>query len=196
MESDYTALLGKILNTYSPVAQEDTALIFDNGSIQSYSKDDIVFHENRIDQYEYFQLEGISHRFNLDSDRQRVTTGIYQNECIITPHVSRTSNQNSIFSLQALTDCTYLKVPVDIFRTLHETNAAIGVMAQSVMEREFAKILSFEVLFRTTAAKDRLLYFRANYPQLENIIPHSIIASFLGITPVSLSRLRNELTNQ
>jgi hypothetical protein len=62
------------------------------------------------------------------------------------------------------------------------------------VEKEFIRSLNYEVLFRSYTAKDRLLFFRTHYPSLENLIPHTIIASFLGITPVSFSRLRNELS--
>ena len=77
-----------------------------------------------------------------------------------------------------------------------DQNPQIRRFGQSVVEREFTTSLNFEVLFRSHSAKDRLLYFRENYPALENMIPHTVIASFLGITPVSFSRLRNELAKK
>jgi hypothetical protein len=196
LQKDYTLILSRILNNYAPVSHAAVELIFDNGNIEAFRKDEIVFHEKRFDAFEYFQLEGVSHRFNVDSEMQPLTTGIYQNEIVITPHFTRTTNSQSIFSLQALTECTYLKVPAGTFRDLSEQNQQIRMFGRAVVEREFIRSLNFEVLFRSFAAKERLLYFRANYPQLENIIPHTIIASFLGITPVSFSRLRHELTKK
>ena len=43
------------------------------------------------------------------------------------------------------------------------------------------------------AAKERLIEFRNKYKILENLIPHTDIASYLGITNISLSRLRKDL---
>lgn len=196
MQKDYTIILNRILNAYAPVGQAAGELIFQNGSVEVFRKDEIVFHEKRFNAFEYFQLEGVSHRFNVDSDVQTVTTGIYQNEIVITPHFTRTTNSQSIFSLQALTDCSYLKVPAGTFRDLSDQNQQIRIFGRAVVEKEFISSLNFEVLFRSHTAKERLLYFRANYPLLENIIPHTVIASFLGITPVSFSRLRNELAKK
>lgn len=196
MQKDFTIILNRILNDYSPVGQAAVELIFEHGSIEMIRKDEIVFHEKRYNAFEYFQLEGVSHRFNVDSDMQTVTTGIYQNEMVITPHFTRTSNGQSIFSLQALTDCCYLKVPAGTFRDLSNVNEQVRMFGRAVVEQEFITNLNFEVLFRSHTAKERLLYFRANYPLLENIIPHTVIASFLGITPVSFSRLRNELAKK
>lgn len=194
MEAKYTAALGRIIQDATPVNQKAIELLFAEGAVETFQKGEIVFHERRLDTFEYIQLEGISHRFNLDNDGNQVTTGIYQNEAVITPHVSRNVNQQNIFSLQALMTSTYLKIPADKFWILMRQHPTIESFAHATMVKEFSNVLSFEVLFRTSTAKDRLLYFRAKYPMLENIIPHTVIASFLGITTVSLSRLRNELT--
>lgn len=196
MQKDYAIILSRILNAYAPVGQAAVELIFENGNVEEVRKDEIVFHEKRFNAFEYFQLEGVSHRFNVDSDTQSVTTGIYQNEIVITPHFTRTTNGHSIFSLQALTDCSYLKVPAGTFRDLSDQNQQIKMFGRAVVEKEFIRNLNFEVLFRSYTAKERLIYFRTAYPLLENIIPHTVIASFLGITPVSFSRLRNELAKK
>lgn len=196
MESDYSTTLGAILNTYSPVSQSGVDLVSDHGSLQSFKKNEIIFAERKYNAFEYFQIQGISHRYNTDTDLQTLTTGIYLNQTVITPHFARTINGQSIFSLQALTDCVYIKVPIGSFDDLREKNQQIRAFGQRVVEKEFIRNLNYEVIFRSYTAKKRLLFFRTNFPGLENIIPHTIIASFLGITPVSFSRLRNELTKE
>lgn len=195
-EKDHTALLGAILNAYSPVSPSIVQLVLENGIYQSYKRNEIIFSEKRYNAFEYFQLEGIAHRYNTDENQQVLTSGFYQNETVITPHFARTTNSQSIFSLQALTDCQYLKVPVGTFDELRDAHPSVRAFGQRVVEKEFVKSLNHEVLFRSYTAKDRLLYFRANFASLENLIPHTIIASFLGITPVSFSRLRNELAKK
>jgi CRP-like cAMP-binding protein len=196
LDKDYTAILGSTLNAYSPVARSIVQQIMDNGLIQPYKKGEVIFSEKKYNAFEYFQLEGISHRYNTDEDQQLLTTGFYLNETVLTPHFARTTNGQSIFSLQALTDCLYVKVPVGTFDDLREHHPSVRAFGQRVVEKEFVKSLNHEVLFRSYTAKDRLLYFRANYPLLENLVPHTSIASFLGITPVSFSRLRNELAKK
>jgi len=185
-------ILERILNAYSPVTPAGVALVMENGSIEACRKNDVVFPEKRFNAFEYFQLEGISHRYNSDEDQQALTTGIFMGETVITPHFTRTQNSQSIFALQALTDCVFLKVPAGTFSQLMDQHDQLRRFGRSVVEKEFVKGLQYEVIFRSFSAKDRLTYFRTHYPNLENIIPHTVIASFLGITPVSFSRLRGE----
>jgi CRP-like cAMP-binding protein len=68
--------------------------------------------------------------------------------------------------------------------------------------REFGNmVLHFELLTKVEKeiglaslnAKERLILFREKYHFLENLISHVDIASYLGITNISLSRLRKEL---
>ncbi len=191
-----TSKLSEILNGISPVSQQTVELIVDNGSFQSYNKNEIIFPEKRYNAFEYFQIEGVSHRYNKDETGQMITTGIYAGGIVITPNFARSINSQSIFSLQALTDCLFLNIPIGTFDELRRNNPQIWSFGQRVIEREFIRHLNYEVIFRSFSAKDRLLFFRTNYKLLENIIPHTVIASYLGITPVSFSRLRNELAKE
>jgi CRP-like cAMP-binding protein len=162
------------------------------GEVRSFSRNEVVFAEGRYNAYEYFQLDGVSHRYNTDSEGMEVTTGIFQYERVITPHFTRTQNGHSIFTLQALTDCTFLQIPAGAFRELMDSDQRLLLLGRVIVEKEFIRGLTYEVLFRAATARDRLTHFREHYPGLENIIPHTVIASFLGITPVSFSRLRGD----
>jgi CRP-like cAMP-binding protein len=196
MSDNYANLLDTILASYSPMNALAVNLIWENGNLEFYKKNELIFSERKYNAFEYFQLEGIAHRYNTDADQQLLTTGLYVNDTVITPHFARTTNGQSIFSLQALTDSTYLKVPIGTFDELRASNQAIRAFGQRVVEKEFTRSLSYEVLFRSYTAKERLVYFRRNFPGLENRIPHTVIASFLGITPVSFSRLRAEVAKE
>ncbi|MEM6343465.1 MAG: hypothetical protein AAF927_06275 [Bacteroidota bacterium] len=61
------------------------------------------------------------------------------------------------------------------------------------MQNELLQKVDKEIGLASLKAKDRLIKFREEYPQLENLIPHPHIASYLGITNISLSRLRKEI---
>ncbi len=186
-------VLSRILSAYRTVPPHAAEKIMAAGEVTVYHKNDVVFGEGKYNAFEYFQLEGVSHRYNTDSEKQEVTTGIFQKERVITPHFTRTRNGHSIFSLQALTECTVLQVPSGVFRTLMDEDPQLLLVGRAIVEKEFIRGLTYEVLFRAATARDRLAHFREHYPGLENLIPHTVIASFLGITPVSFSRLRSEV---
>ena len=63
----------------------------------------------------------------------------------------------------------------------------------AVMRSELTRRMRREIALATFTAKQRLEGFRTDYPELEDQISHSMIASYLGMTPVTLSRLRNSV---
>lgn len=71
-------------------------------------------------------------------------------------------------------------------------NLEIRAWGNEVLKHELALKVKREIQLASLNAKGRLLKFREQFPLLENLVPHPAIASYLGITNVSLSRLRKE----
>ena len=105
VEKDNVTKFGRILNKYSPVSPSTIATVVDGCSLQSFKKNQVIFAEKKFNAFEYFQLEGITHRYNMDEENESITTGLYIGEEVITPHFARTINSHSIFSLQAELNC-------------------------------------------------------------------------------------------
>lgn len=72
-------------------------------------------------------------------------------------------------------------------------NLEIRDWGNSILKEELIKKTDKEISLASYTAKERLLQFREEYAILENLIPHPIIASYLGITNISLSRLRSDI---
>jgi CRP-like cAMP-binding protein len=167
-------------------------LFSESCTIKYYTKNDIIFSVDKKNSNEYFLIDGVIHRFNINEDGEKVTTGFYLANSVVTPHFARTIKGKSIFSLQALTEIQIAEIPVTIFDNLRFTNEEFEIFGQKVIEEELSKSILTDIAYRSSNAKQRLLLFRKTYPNLENLIPHNYIASYLGITNVSFSRLRGE----
>jgi len=79
------------------------------------------------------------------------------------------------------------------FEELMINNLEIRRFGNTVLRNELTRKVDREIGLASLSAKERLLKFREEYPLLENLIPHTHIASYLGITNISLSRLRSNL---
>lgn len=152
-----------------------------------------IFTEGKKNDFEYFLISGIAHRYNTSDKGDLVTTGFYMSKSVITPHFARTNQGKSIFSLQTLTDAVIAEISVKEFDNLRYNIQEFQKFGQRIIETELTRTFFNEITFRSYNAKGRLLTMRKQFPNIENLIPHNIIASYLGITNVSLSRLRNEL---
>lgn len=171
-------------------------LFIDITTLKEYPKNTNIFVEGRKNDFEYILISGVLHRYNFFDKEKMVTTGFYMPNSVITPHFARTNKGKSIFSLQALTDVVVAEVPVKELDNLRNNNKEMQEFGQRIVENELAHSCFNEVIFRSYSAKERLLMMRKWFPNLENKVPHNFISSYLGITNVSFSRLRNELSRK
>jgi len=79
------------------------------------------------------------------------------------------------------------------FESLMIENIEIRHFGNTVLQNELISKVEKEIGLASLTAKERLIEFRKKYRLLENLIPHTNIASYLGITNISLSRLRKDL---
>lgn len=189
-------VLDKILNENGIKSPENRKLFRELAAIKTYSKNREVLAEGKKNDMEYLLLSGVLHRYNISDKGDIITTGFYLPGSVITPHFARTTSGKNIFNLQALTELNLVEIPVEVLDKLRTEYAEFREFGQRVLETELSRTFFNEVIYRSYNAKERLLAMREQYPNLENLVPHNVIASYLGITNVSFSRLRNELSKK
>ena len=188
--------LSDILNDFGIVSTFSKQLFLDKADVVELPKNHNIFLEGKKNHFEYILISGVVHRYYISDKGDTVTSGFYMPKSVITPHFARTNNGKSIFSLQCLTDVVLAEILVADLDNLRYTNKEYNEFGQRTIEAELARTFYNEAVFRSFNARERLLTLRKQFPNLENLVPHNIIASYLGITNVSLSRLRNELARR
>lgn len=160
-----------------------------------FQKGDTFIRAGKINTTEYLILEGICRSFLENVKGQEVTLSFFNSSKTISPNLTRTKNLISILNVQALTDIKLASFPtLELMRLMNE-NRAIEMWGNGILQKELMQKVSKEINHISLGAKERLLTFRKEYPLLENQISHSYISSYLGITNVSLSRIRKEISN-
>ena len=144
------------------------------------------------DQSEYILLRGIVRTFLLNTEGKEITLSFFEENTILPPYVTRTEKGKSLLYCEALTDCTFAEMDAKAFEVLMIKNLEIRDFGNTVLRQELLNKVHKEIRMASWTAKDRLAQFRKDFSMLENRIPHPMIASYLGITNVSLSRLRKQ----
>ena len=110
--------------------------------------------------------------------------------------MARSFNARSIVNFQALTELEIgafkAKGLVELIREQEELRG----FANSVLQKELVIKSNKELQNASLNSMDRLILFRKQYKNFENLVPHACIASYLGITNISLSRLRGNLAKK
>ncbi len=100
------------------------------------------------------------------------------------------SGEPSTVSIQALKDCELLVAAFSEFQKLYDSYPCWERAGRLLTESLFMKKARREHEFLTMSAWERYQSLLREYPDLEQQVPQYHIASYLGITPVMLSRLR------
>jgi CRP-like cAMP-binding protein len=141
---------------------------------------------------EYFVLEGYCRSYVLNPEGEEITLSFFKKGNVITPHLIRTRDDISLMNYQALTKTELIEFDAGEFLNMMIQNLEIREFGNTVLRNELVRKTDLEITLASQTAAERLESFRKEYGMLENLIPHPIIASYLGITNVSLSRLRGK----
>ena len=164
-------------------------------SISLVKKGNTFVKKGKINTKEYIVLNGICRSYIINSSGSEVTLSFFSANTAISPNLTRTVSNHSILNIETLTDVQLATFSSEDLMNLMTTNREIEGWANAVLQKELLQKVKKEINQNSLKAKERLLNFRDQYPALENLIPHTYIASYLGISNVSLSRLRKELSN-
>jgi len=183
-----------IINNIYPISQGSLLDIEQLVELEKFSKGKIFISKDRRNTKEYFVLGGICKSYLINPEGKEISISFFLEGTIITPHSIRTSNNISNQYFKALTDMELASINAKGFETLMIENIDIRNFGNAVLQNELKSKVEKEIGLASLTAKERLIEFRDKYNALENIIPHTDIATYLGITNISLSRLRKELS--
>lgn len=161
-----------------------------------------LFSEVQLKKHDYFTQEG-----EYSSKLAFLSKGIMRaffrnnlgreyNKTFFTPltfvaaYSSVTTKQKNLINIQCLTECLILVADFNKVTSLYKDFPKIESLARILAEYKFALKEKREIELVTLEAKERYDIFRQEYPDLENQISQYHIASYLGVSPTQLSRIR------
>ncbi|MFN8346978.1 MAG: Crp/Fnr family transcriptional regulator [Spirosomataceae bacterium] len=95
--------------------------------------------------------------------------------------------------IQAITNCTYIVLTKETMKELSMTIIEWDTIISKITTKTMAEKVDKISIMMTEDAKERYLSFLEKFPKIANRIPLSYLASYLGITQSSLSRIRKNI---
>ncbi len=172
----------------SPIGEIEKSVTY-----QNIHKGEVFVEKGHGNHSEYFVIEGICRSFLISPSGEEITISFFTENSVISPFTTRTRFGKSLLNMEALTPLHVGVIDASIFEDLMVNNLEVREFGNAVLRNELAEKVNKEIGMASASAAERLVAFRKRYPLLENLVPHTTIASFLGITNISLSRLRREL---
>ena len=184
-------LFTRVFNKNAPISPGVLEKLFSLFDIYTIDKGNEIVSQGKTNSKEYFLLSGILREFTVDENGIETTLDFYAGGSTIVPNFCRKINNRSILTVQALVKSIVAEIDTSVFVNLRNEYAELDKFSSSVIINLYRSKLQKQIFHATKSGKGKLEQLRKDFPGIENQIPLSYISSYLGITNVSLSRLRN-----
>lgn len=148
--------------------------------------------EGKIARELYFILKGLI-RLYYTKDGEEITGFIFREQLFASSYDSFLRQVPSIQTLETLEESDLLVIGYTRMQQLYEELPKMHILARKVAEQRFINAQMMLSSFILDSPEERYRKFEEQHGDLLLRVPHHMIASYLGITPVSLSRIRKRL---
>lgn len=192
MYNNFNRLLSEILG----VPEDQIQLCAEFYKLKSFKKGDVLLREGEISSSKYFVEKGLLRMYSIDKVGKEHVIQFAPEGWLISDSTSQLLNEKSRFFIEAIEDTDVIEIEDDFFNRLALVYPEVANKNQTLMINHIRNLQSRVNALISTTAEERYLDFLKKYPNIMLRVPQWMVASYLGITPESLSRVRKELANK
>jgi CRP-like cAMP-binding protein len=169
-------------------------LVLDNMSTPTrLKKEEHLVQRNAVFEQEVFIEKGIMRAYVLDDEGNEKSVAFFTEGAFMSIASLRTKNGRSLYHYQAMCDTEVLLFPSKALQAFFSNKPYLSHIGSAIKAKEMERLSNRDLCLLQVKAKDKYLNFLKSYPNIELHISQKHIASYLGITPVSLSRVKASL---
>lgn len=179
------------LSRYIIITEELEKAINKSGFIKSYKKGTVLLEEGKLSNECYFIIKGCVRSYYLKNGEEK-TIEFYTEEQAITSSVYGL-NKPSTYYLECIEDTiagvSNPEFEEDMYRKFPELESLSRVLGEAIMAKHIETFADFKM----NSPEERYLNLLKTRPDIIQRVPQHQIASYLGIKPESLSRIRKRI---
>jgi CRP-like cAMP-binding protein len=171
----------------------DLQLIFNAHKFKTFKKGAFLLEKGQISNAYFCVEQGLVRSYVYDYNGNDITTGFIGRNEIAIDVVSLFTRVPSEEYFQALTDCECYMIDLETFQELYHSIKGLNEWGRAWMSGSLFELKQRTIAMITHSATERYRKLQAQHPQILQQAPLKFIASYLGVTDSSLSRIRKEL---
>lgn len=152
----------------------------------------ILLNECEVSRYGYFIRQGCLRLCFNNKGRDVTFQFFFENEAVSSLESFRTG-EPSLFSIESIEPSTVYVISRKVFEEIFMGNPEYAAFIQETMTKRMAHYARLFMSFIKNTPEERYRELLENSPHIIRRVPQHYIASYLGITSVSLSRIRNRM---
>lgn len=196
VHKEYQKLIDFISN-WVDLLQIDIERLQSKLSIEVYDKGDVIIKQEQVCKSLKFVISGVYRVYRLKEGKEITSYFNYASRNpLVASFVSLLKEQPSNEIIECIVPGKLISIPYSDWVSFYKVSSSFNTFGR--LMAEFNYVLAIERIesLQYQSASERYNIFIKQYPNLLNLIPHHYIASYLGVTPESLSRIRKSSLKQ
>ncbi|RTL59196.1 MAG: Crp/Fnr family transcriptional regulator [Sphingobacteriales bacterium] len=186
-------LLRKQIQLFTPLTDEDWELLEPHLSIKTIHKNKLFVQEGKKATNIGLVLEGMFRQYYTKDGEEKTTYFFFENH-FISGYISCITGKPSVLSIEALSDAVCITFPYTVLQELFEKSMTWQKFGRLIAEYLTVGLEERMVSLLLQSPEERYIeLLNSNKTKILERIPQHYIANYLGITPVSMSRIRNRV---
>jgi len=161
-----------------------------------FKKGELILREDEVCPATYFIENGLLRSYSIDDSGKEHIIQFAPEQWLISNRSSIFFGEPSDFFIDAVEETTAIEIYPGFLENAVKINGKFAAFNDRLLHNHIRQLQKRLNLLLSATAEKRYLDFIHLYPNLLNRIPQWMIASYLGITPESLSRVRKELSQK
>jgi CRP-like cAMP-binding protein len=183
----------RYFSTRISLNENEIYLIKNSYELKFFNKKEFLFSQGEICKTEAFVIDGSAKVFYSDEKGNDHILYFAFKDWWMGDIASFNYGERAIMSAQALEDLTVLVVNPERKEELFSQIPQMERMFRIITQRTLVVLQKRFFLAMSGSAKDRYIQLIQRHPKIEQLVPQYQIASYLGILPESLSRMKKQL---
>lgn len=160
--------------------------------LKKLKKGTILLKEGGICQYIYFLKKGFARGFFYQNGKDITSWFALEND-IATSLYSLITQKQSFESIEILEESILYAISYENLQQLYQLFPEFNLVGRQFVEKYYVELLARTMSFQFQSAKERYLHLLTHQPQLLQRASLGQIASYMGISQETLSRIRTKI---
>lgn len=178
------------------LSEKDMQTVIGSFNRVEFKKNDFLLREGQVANEYYFIESGFMRSFAIDTRGNEITAGFYSEKKLVLEVTSFFLRIPTREHIQVMADSVCWRIGFDTFQELFHNILAFREASRGRLVNGYFALKKRTLSIITDSAETRYLQLLKEHPEIFQHVPLKHIATYLGITDTSLSRIRKELVKK
>lgn len=181
---------------YLPFTDEEQQLVESRGKVRTIKRRQMILQEGFVCNHYTFVIEGCFKMYGVDDKGTEHNIQFAAESDWIADIGSFHSGKPGKLFIEAIEPSKVLQLEKPDLYFLYESIPKLDRIFKVIIENKYVELQNHVLQNISSTAQQRYLAFLEQYPKLAQRLPNTQIASYLGITPEFLSKIRKEISSR